>query len=78
MPAQTIALRTRRFMREHGVTEDPLAAIALTSYHHAQFNPRAVMSDRPLSRRDYNSSRWIVEPFRSFDCCQENDGAAPL
>ena len=77
-PAQTIALRTRRFMHEHGITQDALAAIALTSYYHAQFNPRAVMYGRPLTREDYDNSRWIVEPFHLFDCCQENDGAAAV
>ncbi|MHB8576471.1 MAG: thiolase C-terminal domain-containing protein [Dehalococcoidia bacterium] len=77
-PAQTIAVRTRRFMHEHGLSQDPLAAIAMASYHHAQFNPRAVMYGRPLSREDYDNSRWIVEPFHLFDCCQENDGAAAV
>ncbi len=77
-PAQVIALRTRRFMHEHGVTENALAGIALASYHHAQFNPRAIMYGRPLTREDYDNARWIVEPFRLFDCCQENDGAAAL
>ncbi|HLZ72782.1 MAG TPA: acetyl-CoA acetyltransferase [Dehalococcoidia bacterium] len=76
--AQVIALRTRRFMEEHGATVNALAGIALASYHHAQFNPRAVMYGRPLSREDYDNSRWIVEPFHLFDCCQENDGAAAL
>jgi acetyl-CoA acetyltransferase len=77
-PAQTIAMRTRRFMDDHAITQDALAAIALASYHHAQFNPRAVMYGRPLTREDYDSSRWIVEPFHLFDCCQENDGAAAV
>jgi len=40
-------------MHEHHVTQDALAAIAMACYHHAQFNPRAVMYGRPLSRKDY-------------------------
>lgn len=77
-PAQAIALRTHRFMAEHGLDQDVLAAIALASYEHAQHNPRAVMYGRPLTREEYDDSRWIVEPFHLFDCCQENDGAAAL
>jgi acetyl-CoA acetyltransferase len=77
-PAQWIALRTRRFMHEFGVTNDALAAIAMACYHHAQQNPRAVMYGRPLSRKDYDESRWIVEPFHLYDCCMENDGAAAV
>lgn len=77
-PAHWIALRTRRFMHEHGITRDPLAAIALAAYHHAQRNPRAVMYGRPLTRELYEESRWICEPFHLYDCCQENDGAAAV
>jgi acetyl-CoA acetyltransferase len=77
-PAQSFAMRVRRFMHDNGVSQDPLAAIALASYHHAQSNPRAVMYGRPLTREDYDNSRWIVEPFHLFDCCQENDGAAAV
>ena len=53
-------------------------AVSLTSYAHAQSNPRAVMAGRPLSSLKYDESRWIVEPWRLFDCCQENDGAAAV
>ncbi len=76
-PAQMFAMRVRRFMHDHHVTQEPLKAIALTSYHHAQSNPRAVMR-RGLTSEDYDNSRWIVEPFHLFDCCQENDGAAAV
>jgi acetyl-CoA acetyltransferase len=77
-PAQSIALKTSRFMYEHRLSTDVLAAIALNSYEHAQHNPRAVMYGRPLTREQYDASRWIVEPFHLFDCCLENDGAAAL
>lgn len=77
-PAQTFAMRVRRFMHDHGVKQDALKAISLASYQHAQHNPRAVMHGRPLTPEDYDNSRWIVEPFHLFDCCMENDGAAAL
>jgi acetyl-CoA acetyltransferase len=77
-PAQRFAMRVMRFMRDHGIGPGAQRAIALASYHHAQNNPRAVMHGRPLTPDAYDQSRWIVEPFRLFDCCMENDGAAAL
>ena len=78
VPAQRIAIQTRAFQDKYHIGQDPLAAIALASYHHAQSNPRAVMYGRPLNREAYDNSRWIAEPFHLFDCCQENDGAAAV
>ncbi|HSW19064.1 MAG TPA: acetyl-CoA acetyltransferase [Ramlibacter sp.] len=77
-PPQRFAMRARRYMHEHGIGQEALRAIALASYHHAQNNPRAVMHGKPLDAARYDASRWIVEPFRLFDCCMENDGAAAL
>ena len=77
-PAQTFAMRVRRFMHDHHIEQDALRAIALASYAHAQNNPRAVMHGRDLTEEDYENSRWIVEPFHLFDCCLENDGAAAV
>jgi acetyl-CoA acetyltransferase len=77
-PGQRYAMRAMRFLHEHGIGREPLRAIAMASYHHAQSNPRAVMHGRPLTAEMYDASRWIVEPFRLFDCCLENDGAAAL
>ena len=77
-PAQMFAMRAHRLMYEHGVGCETFRAVSLASYHHAQANPRAVMHGRPLDVESYDSSRWIVEPFRLYDCCLENDGAAAL
>ncbi|HEY2663777.1 MAG TPA: hypothetical protein VGI47_05505 [Candidatus Binataceae bacterium] len=77
-PAQMFAMRCTRFFHDHQVTEEAQCAIALAAYDHAQRNPRAVMYGRPLTRQAYLESRWIVEPFRLYDCCLENDGAAAV
>jgi len=77
-PAQRFAMRVMRFMHDHAVRPEAQRAIALASYHHAQANPRAIMHGRPLTAEAYDASRWIVEPFRLYDCCMENDGAAAL
>ncbi len=77
-PAQSFAMKVKRFMYEHGVEQSALRALSLASYHHAQNNPRAVMYGRPLTEEKYDDSRWIVEPFHLFDCCLENDGAAAM
>jgi acetyl-CoA acetyltransferase len=76
--AQTFALRMNRFVHERGISLSTQRAVALASYHHAQQNPRAVMHGRPLTAEAYDQSRWIAEPYRLFDCCMENDGAAAM
>ena len=78
VPAQRYSFKMMRYMHEHGIKQDALRAIAMASYRHAQANPRAVMYGRPLTEAGYDNSRWISEPSKLFDCCQENDGAAAL
>ncbi len=77
-PAQRFAMRAMRFMHENGIGHNAQRAIALTAYAHAQRNPRAVMHGKPLTAEAYDASRWIVEPWRLYDCCMENDGAAAV
>lgn len=78
VPGQRFAMKVMRFMHQHRIDRSALRAIAMNSYRHAQTNPRAVMRGRPLDAVTYDTARWIVEPFRLFDCCMENDGAAAL
>ena len=77
-PPQKFALRVMRYLHEHGIRREALRAIALASSRHAQANPRAVMHGKPLDAARYDAARWIVEPFRLYDCCMESDGAAAV
>ncbi|QIX53697.1 transporter [Rhodococcus sp. DMU1] len=77
-PVQWYAWLATRHMAMYGTSEDALAEVALSSRANAQMNPNALMYGRPLSREDYDNSRWISKPFRKFDCCLENDGACAV
>jgi acetyl-CoA acetyltransferase len=76
-PAQEIALVARAHMIRHGTTSEDLGHIAVLSRMNALNNERAMMRE-PMSLDDYLASRWIVEPFRLFDCCLETDGAVAV
>lgn len=75
-PAQICALRTARFMDDHGISQEALCDIVMACYANAQRNPRALRYGKPLTREAYHAARWIVTPYRLYDCCPENDGAA--
>ena len=77
-PVHTFAMQAQRHMHEYGTTSRQLGAVAVASYRHAQSNPRAVMHGRPLAIEDHQNSRMIADPYRLFDCCQENDGSCAV
>ncbi len=74
-PAFGAANAAQRYFHLYGGSNEDLAPIAMAFRKHAQLNPIAVRKD-PMSRDDYLKSRWIIEPLRLFDCCQNNDGGA--
>lgn len=45
---------------------------------HAANNPAAYFHGKPITLADHAASRWIVEPLRLLDCCQETDGGQAL
>jgi acetyl-CoA acetyltransferase len=72
-PVQFFAMILRRHMDRFDTTPLHLAEVAVTERSHALRNPKALMRT-PLSIEEHQSSRMIADPFRLFDCCQENDG----
>ncbi len=76
-PVLAPTLAVQRYFHMYGGGADDLAPIAMTFREHARLNPDALRT-KPMSRDDYLNSRWIIEPLRLLDCCQNNDGASCL
>jgi acetyl-CoA acetyltransferase len=77
-PAATVAMFARRYMHEYGATSEDFGRVAVADRRHAATNPKAWFHNRPITLEDHQSSRWIAEPLRLLDCCQESDGAVAL
>ena len=77
-PVDEVAMVTRRYLYEYGVSREELAVVALTFRAHAQTNPRAMTVGKPMTLDDYLNVRMVSEPLCLFDCSLETDGAVAL
>ena len=77
-PAAWVAMAARRYMHQYGATSEDFGRVSVACRRHAASNPRAWFYRRPITLADHQASRWIVEPLRLLDCCQESDGAVAL
>ncbi len=67
-----------RHMHEYGTTARQFGAVAVSLRQWALLNPEAQMYDRPITIDDYLNSRWVVEPYRLFDCCLQSDAGVAV
>jgi acetyl-CoA acetyltransferase len=77
-PAATVAMMAQRYMHTYGATSEDFGAVTVADRLHAAANPAAWFYQRPITLADHQASRWIVEPLRLLDCCQESDGAVAV
>jgi acetyl-CoA acetyltransferase len=77
-PAATVAMAAQRYMYAFGATSADFGAVAVADRRHAATNPAAWFYQRPITLADHQESRWICEPLRLLDCCQETDGAVAV
>ena len=77
-PASWVAIAAQRYMHRYGATSEDFGRISVAARKHAANNPRAWFYEKPITLADHQESRWIVEPLRLLDCCQETDGAAAV
>jgi acetyl-CoA acetyltransferase len=77
-PAAWVAMFARRYMHEFGATSEDFGRVSVADRKHAATNPNAWFYQRPITLEDHQASRWIVEPLRLLDCCQESDGGVAI
>jgi 17-hydroxy-3-oxo-4-pregnene-20-carboxyl-CoA lyase len=77
-PAATVAMAARRYMHAFGATSADFGTVAVADRKHAATNPAAWFYQRPITLAEHQESRWICEPLRLLDCCQETDGAVAI
>jgi acetyl-CoA acetyltransferase len=77
-PAATVAMMAKRYMHTYGATSEDFGVVTVADRRHAAANPAAWFYQRPITLADHQASRWIVEPLRLLDCCQESDGAVAV
>ncbi|MFJ6631185.1 lipid-transfer protein [Streptomyces sp. NPDC091376] len=77
-PASWVAMAAQRYLHTYGLTPEAFGHVAVTDRRHAARNPAAYFHGKPITLADHAASRWIVEPLRLLDCCQETDGGQAL
>jgi len=77
-PASWVAMAARRYMHDYGATSEDFGRVSVACRRHAAANPHAWFYAKPITLAEHQASRWIVEPLRLLDCCQESDGAVAL
>ncbi|MFE0099151.1 lipid-transfer protein [Streptomyces sp. NPDC059009] len=77
-PASWVAMAAQRYLHTYGLTPEALGHVAVTDRRYAATNPKAYFHEKPITLADHAASRWIVEPLRLLDCCQETDGGQAI
>jgi acetyl-CoA acetyltransferase len=77
-PASWVAMAAARYLHTYGLTPEAFGHVAVTDRRHAARNPAAYFHGKPITLADHAASRWIVEPLRLLDCCQETDGGQAI
>ncbi|MGI5469907.1 lipid-transfer protein [Streptomyces sp. CA-132043] len=77
-PASWVAMAAQRYLHVYGLKPEAFGHVAVAGRRHAARNPAAYFHGKPITLADHAASRWIVEPLRLLDCCQETDGGQAI
>ncbi|MEV0281991.1 lipid-transfer protein [Streptomyces sp. NPDC050610] len=77
-PASWVAMAAQRYLHTYGLAPEVFGQVAVVDRRHAARNPAAYFYGKPITLAEHAASRWIVEPLRLLDCCQETDGGQAI
>ncbi|RVU27175.1 lipid-transfer protein [Streptomyces antnestii] len=77
-PASWVAMAAQRYLHTYGLGPEAFGHVAVMDREYAATNPAAYFHGKPITLEDHAASRWIVEPLRLLDCCQETDGGQAI
>lgn len=75
-PGARNAMRAQHYLRKYDLDAETFWPVVNNQRRHANMRPDAMMHEKTLTIEDYRDSPWVAEPFRRFDYCMMNDGAA--
>ncbi|MFD0852550.1 thiolase family protein, partial [Actinomadura adrarensis] len=70
-------MKINRYMHDHGITHETLAAVAAKNYRNGELNPNAHRR-KPLSPEQILGSRMVNHPLTQYMFCSPNEGAAAV
>lgn len=77
-PASWVAMFAQRYLHETEASSEDFGRIAVGARDFASTNPAAWFYQKSLTLEEHQAAKWVAEPLRLFDCCQESDGAVAM
>jgi acetyl-CoA acetyltransferase len=71
------AMKIQRYMYDHGITHQSLAAVAAKAYRNGALNPNAFRRS-PLSVEEIAASKMVNDPLTQYMFCSPDEGAAAV
>lgn len=77
LTTQFFALKTQRYMHDHGITEDALIRVSEKAFHNGSINPNA-WRQQPLTYQEIAESEMISDPLRKYMFCSPAEGGVAI
>jgi acetyl-CoA acetyltransferase len=74
---QFFSMKTKRYMHDHGITEDCLNRVAVKAFQNGARNPNA-WRRKALSYDEIATSTMVCDPLRKYHFCSPSEGAAAM